>query len=334
MRRSRGFTLVELLVVIAIIGILIALLLPAVQAAREAARRSQCVNNLKQIALGLHNYMDGQKEGLPRGAEIYRGTYNCCASYDYNPGHAVHTMLLPFIEQQPLYDRYNMNVPYFAQLPGVIDQRIEAYLCPSATNHVMQTVVVAATPSWPGTPPNPLSQVFPHNYPGAGSYHGWGGCGRHGGATSNGVFAYRWGIEYPTAGTAGNCSQSAGDTWVPADPRMKLSGVIDGMSNTFAFSETAQGQLPSPSLGSNNRGRGWADPYYNSTLYSVGPLSTPNSLMSQYANTNGANAGSYHPGGVNCAALDGSVHFVSETIDGNTWWYLHTPQTGEVAQVP
>ncbi|OHB84865.1 MAG: hypothetical protein A2V98_16640 [Planctomycetes bacterium RBG_16_64_12] len=327
MRRPRGFTLVELLVVIAIIGILIALLLPAVQAAREAARRSQCTNNLKQMALGLHNYMDGHREALPRGAEILRGLGCCCQSADMNPGHTVHTMLLPFIEQQPLYDRYNMSVPWYAQQPGIIDQRIEAYLCPSAIKWVPQAVWAPTTySSYTGPVPSPLSQVFPHNYPGAGAYHGWGGCGRHSSAPTNGVFAHRWGI-LEEAGT-------------PADPRARLASVTDGTSNTMAFSETAQGtpttdQNGTPDAGwSNNRGRGWADPYFNSTLFSVGPLSTPNSMRSQYALFNASNATSFHPGGVNAAFLDGAVHFISETIDGNTWWYLGTIQGREAVAVP
>jgi len=324
--------LVELLVVIAIIGILIALLLPAVQAAREAARRSQCTNNLKQMGLALHNYADSNKEMLPRGAEVYRGMNCCCANTDYNPGHTLHVKLLPFMEQQPLYDLYDMSVPFYAQQPGVIDQRIESFLCPSAIKHLKQTVWLVPTPTWPGTPPSPRSEVFPHNYPGAGADHGWGGCGRHrgGGSTWNGIFAYRWGI--------------LEESYAPADPRVKLAAIIDGTSNTMAFSETAQGRetfdaAGNPSTGwSNNRGRGWADPYYNSTTFSVGAYSTPNSRLSQYPSSthlfNAANATSYHPGGVNVCYADGAVSFVSETIDGAIWFALGTIQRRDIGERP
>ncbi|NQT15797.1 MAG: DUF1559 domain-containing protein [Planctomycetes bacterium] len=235
-------------------------------------------------------------------------------------------MLLPYIEQQPLYDLYDMDVPWYAQPPGVIDQRIATYLCPSAVKHLKQTVWVAPTPTWPGSAPSPLSQVFPHNYPGAGAEHGWGGCGRHGASDRNGLFAYRWGILEESSGSA--------------DGRVRLASVIDGTSNTMAFSETAQGrptfdQTGAASTGwSNNRGRGWADPYYNSTLFSIGPYSTPNSLLSQYPSTthlfNAANATSYHPGGVNVAFLDGRVDFASETMDGNIWWAMGTIQRGDI----
>lgn len=83
-----------------------------------------------------------------------------------------------------------------------------------------------------------------------------------------------------------------------------------------------------------NRGRGWADPYYNSTLYSIGPKSTPNSNSSQYKLHNAANATSFHPGGVNVGFLDGGVKFISETIEGNTWHAMGTPATGEVVTIP
>lgn len=310
----RGFTLVELLVVIAIIGILVSLLLPAVQAAREAARRMQCGNNLKQITLALHNYADSRQEALPRGAEVTRGRGCCCANADWTMGHTIHTMLLPFIEQQALYNRYNMNVPFDHQLPGIINQKIPAYMCPSAKDHKILPITVLT----PGG--NPVLENHPHNYPGAGTLHGWGGCGRHGIDTQNGIFSLRYGI--------------LEENGTRADPRRKLSSVKDGLSNTLAFSETAQGRVTysggalNPTWG-NQRGRGWADPYYNSTLFSIGPLSTPNSLVSQYGGHNAANATSYHPGGVQASLLDGSVRFISETIDGPTWFAAGTPATGE-----
>jgi prepilin-type N-terminal cleavage/methylation domain-containing protein/prepilin-type processing-associated H-X9-DG protein len=130
--RSRGgFTLVELLVVIAIIGILVALLLPAVQAAREAARRSQCINNLKQWGLAMQNYHDVQKS-LPRGAA------NSPRRQTWTPS------LWPFIEQPALYDAYDFN-KHFYESPnivqntenGVLAKRIPAYYCPSDRRDAM-----------------------------------------------------------------------------------------------------------------------------------------------------------------------------------------------------
>jgi prepilin-type N-terminal cleavage/methylation domain-containing protein/prepilin-type processing-associated H-X9-DG protein len=318
MKRSRGFTLVELLVVIAIIGILVALLLPAVQAAREAARRMSCGNNLHQIAIALHNYMDKTKEALPRGVEVRRGLNCCCANADWSPGHTVHTMLLPYVEQQTLYDRYNMNIPFYAQTPGIINQPIPNYLCPSAREHIIRTV---SNFSGGATVLGPyVSQdVYPHNYPAAGTNHGWGGCGRHGNSNINGVFSIRYGI--------------LEENGTRADPRVKLATITDGTSNTMAFAETAQGR-PTLGLATQDRGKGWADPYYNSTLYSVGPLSTPNSLISQYGGYNASNTTSYHPGGVQVAFMDGNVRFIPETIDRVTWAALGTPHGGEAVSPP
>src|SRR5215211_264920 len=127
--RRRGFTLIELLVVIAIIGVLIALLLPAVQQAREAARRAQCTNNLKQLGLALHNYHDSQRV-FPPG----RG-YSCCASGTTSTGcHSPQMMLLPYLEQESSTAAYNFEytggdglLPNYTVNISVIG----SFLCPS-----------------------------------------------------------------------------------------------------------------------------------------------------------------------------------------------------------
>ena len=129
MRRRRGFTLIELLVVIAIIGVLIALLLPAVQAAREAARRSQCVNNLKQMGLALENYHDA--------LGCFPMSY--CAKFpfvdgatDTANGWGWQTMILPQMEQGTLFSAVNFSLPVEGpQNTTVIQTRISSYLCPS-----------------------------------------------------------------------------------------------------------------------------------------------------------------------------------------------------------
>src|SRR4051794_23475908 len=108
--RRRGFTLIELLVVIAIIAVLIGLLLPAVQAAREAARRAQCTNNLKQLGLAAHNYVDVNL-AFPQG-----GFYSCesISLFASSPWmHGQFVGLLPFFEQQPLYNAFNASVRYY-----------------------------------------------------------------------------------------------------------------------------------------------------------------------------------------------------------------------------
>jgi prepilin-type N-terminal cleavage/methylation domain-containing protein len=128
-RRRAGFTLIELLVVIAIIAILIALLLPAVQQAREAARRTTCKNNLKQIGLALHNYHDVHKQFPPAVLCAVAGC-NTNDSRNADWGATWVVQFLPFFDQKPLYDQYNFSLPA-RQNPTVVGMRLEMFLCPS-----------------------------------------------------------------------------------------------------------------------------------------------------------------------------------------------------------
>ncbi|MGD9126322.1 MAG: DUF1559 domain-containing protein, partial [Planctomycetia bacterium] len=133
-RPATGFTLVELLVVIAIIGILIALLLPAIQAAREAARRMQCSNNLKQIGLAFENY-HGAHSCYPSAYIVQAGGVNFnSGTHDAGPGWAWGTLLLPFMEQNPLYEQIDFDYPcWHANNEAVAKTPVSGFLCPSAS---------------------------------------------------------------------------------------------------------------------------------------------------------------------------------------------------------
>src|SRR3954453_16522761 len=125
----RGFALIELLVVIAIIGVLVGLLLPAVQMAREAARRAQCVNNLKQLALGMHNYIDANGT-LPMGMPFRR----LVSSDEEWTNHSAFVALLPYIEQPPLYNAVNFNMNMACAPNNTIGAHgLSVLWCPSDT---------------------------------------------------------------------------------------------------------------------------------------------------------------------------------------------------------
>ena len=130
-RNRGGFTLVELLVVIAIIGILVGLLLPAVQAAREAARRMQCSNNLKQLGLAVMNYESAIKRLPPGGLHLRDGFGGASNSTSWGPNWLV--MLLPYMEQGPLYAQYNTRSLFARESPLVVGTKVPTFACPSDT---------------------------------------------------------------------------------------------------------------------------------------------------------------------------------------------------------
>ncbi len=233
-RVRRRFTLIELLVVIAIIAVLIALLLPAVQSAREAARRAQCTNNLKQLGLAVHNYHSTYNV-LPADDMWMGATYGNSAatggSWGWNASWPV--CLLPNIEQTPLYNAYNQGFsPDSLQNSTVSYNAIATLLCPSENQKVR--------PNYPWAPIN-----YHGNRGGPGIIRHWSGtveapftC-----ATSNQIMVNGW--------TVGTC-------WWGADSNLAffgLEGVTDGSSNTALFSEKLLGVStsdPVPTVSSPN----------------------------------------------------------------------------------
>ncbi len=274
----RGFTLVELLVVIAIIGILIALLLPAVQAAREAARRAQCSNNLKQLGLAWLNYEDTYKTLPPAAISSNQLSW--------------HVLVLPFIEQMPLYQKFSfMAGGYSASGRDVVayPARVFAYLCPSNGQDIYTTA---------GDP------YERYNGEKSLSMHYLGILGPKGNNTFANNQPYKCTDSAKSYG--GVCDQGTS-----AYPKaVKLAEVTDGTSNTYLLGERAR---------KTDYLRTWIRGYYyestpGNLIYAAKNVVNPiNSDLGNY--TSDAAFGSLHPGGCQFGMTDGSVRFVSETIN-------------------
>ena len=267
--KTRGFTLVELLVVIAIIGILIALLLPAVQAAREAARRSQCSNNLKQIGLGLQNYHDTFKVFPP--SSISSGGYG---------GHAMSgwIFILPFMEAAQVHDLWNFSEDY-DDASNAAGRRtpVDGLFCPS----------------------KPRSE-------------------KASSSTAYGDYALSNGTGYINSSDSRYQRGMFGQ-----NSSCRMRDILDGTTNTIAAGEKRTVQ--STSLTSPQYRWGWHATRnmcwpMNQDVVSTGTYEFILADGTVYTGTPGwndywANFGGEHPGGAQFVAADGSVHFVSETIE-------------------
>ncbi len=330
-RKARdAFTLVELLVVIAIIGVLVGLLLPAVQAAREAARRMQCSNNLKQLGLGLLNYESTYKTFQ---AAYYvgepAGRYNL---------QAMAIGILPFIEQQNLANQYNSGVtaaneygPAGVANVAVISNVIATFVCPSAPSaqgRIYDGVLPAG--SLPGQQ-RLTWRAAPSDYTVPTGVRG-----------NYANLAY---AAYP-GGAGGDRHGVLRATVFNAPTTSKIGDIIDGTSNTFLLGErTGGGTLYSGTTAvtlpaaladlARSNGGGWGDALLgeNWIAGTIGnpPVTFPEGPCAiNCTNVRGRAFHSFHTGGCQFVMADGSVQFVSASVDGFSFCARVTRQKGEV----
>ena len=329
-RHTHGFTLVELLVVIAIIGILVSLLLPAVQAAREAARRMQCSNNMKQISLSLHNYADSFKAFPAAG----RG-YGMCNGMPAN-GQVKNSNglvgILPFLEQQPLYDLFNHSEAYSnsnIRSGGTVvgdagtngnaalsEKILNVFICPSDNNDATTRTLVGI-----------------HYGPAPGFI----------GASTNYDFITSAFTDFS------NCNSyrdSVNQRMFGEESSTTFAHVTDGLSNTFMVGETTKWH-------ENGRAFAWAyrgwvmtgvDPYPSARDAGINlwhmPWVHPTWQSPPYiprkgrARTWWSAAASLHPGGCQFGLGDGSVRFIPETIEKSMLNNLARMSDGGTVELP
>ncbi|HAH43761.1 DUF1559 domain-containing protein [Gimesia sp.] len=348
--KTRGFTLIELLVVIAIIATLIALLLPAVQQAREAARRSQCKNNLKQLGIALHNYHDTHSS-FPAGYYSY-GTSNGSgpawaaidpATWDAAPGWTWGTMLLPYMDQAPLYNALNLNLPCWdlANLSAA-QTKLPVFLCPSSSGGDEPFLVQDASGSPLLKGGSQLRFGRSHYVASHGQESCWGECGS---STTGEVFTNIYTKTTKTVTINGDASKVADGPFF-RNSRTRMRDVTDGTSNTIFLGEHSSklsdktwvgvvpGAFTHPQFTSPENG---PDAAATLALIHAGPsggeLDITGFPIVHPVNFPTYHVGqmySEHTGGGHVCMGDGSVRFVSENIDLLLWAELSSINEGEV----
>ena len=316
LKKIHGFTLVELLVVITIIGILIALLLPAVQAARESARRIQCTNNLKQLGLGLHNYHDTHRLFPPAyvsqtGGGGLNGTPDP-TTRDAGPGWAWGALLLPYLEQSGLQNAFDFRRPCWDSANAQLARtRLGVFLCPSATGTSEPMEVVSSN--------GDVLATF-----------------------SRSCYVVSAGQDEPWVYDVDNYEGIADGPFY-RNSRIRAADVTDGLTNTVFAGEhhpilsekTWVGVVPGAvvcpkpefAFGGDCEPAGVLVNCHSGPCHYVDPpvIHPPNSPVcapcQMYAE---------HPEGCNVLLGDGSVHFIAETINQLTWAAMSSIAKGEI----
>jgi prepilin-type N-terminal cleavage/methylation domain-containing protein/prepilin-type processing-associated H-X9-DG protein len=361
--RRRGFTLIELLVVIAIIAVLIALLLPAVQAAREAARRAQCVNNLKQLGLGVHNYIS-QNNVFP-SQSIQNSSY-----WGWEPSWAA--AILPMMEQQPLYNAINFSVPMLDLGPftgATFSQNTTAgltflptFICPSESlvHPVGYQLVEYAQTSYAGNYGGPamLTSCNGLIVPAKGDFYvktpGTGSvtvAANSDGTSNTALFSehllgYGSGLDDPSKSPAVAGSNLAKRALFQVSS-VSLTADANDLVTLQKFVAACR-SVPGGTAPSEDAGFGYAwimTQGYVTVNNSYTHVMTPNSYSCVGAEvgwptflSDGSNGGygaaitatSNHPGGVNVGMGDGRVVFIKDSVNLQTWWALGSRNLGEV----